>query len=119
MRNAEAAGTDDCPVKIKLVAPPLYVLTMQTLDKEQGIATLNKAITACTETIEQHKGKLTVEEAPRAVSEGEDKQLAEHMARLRLDNEEFSGDEDSEEEEEEEYTGLGDADVDAVTEITE
>nr|CAD1833850.1 unnamed protein product [Ananas comosus var. bracteatus] len=33
MRKAEAAGSDDCPVKIKLVAPPLYVLTTQTLDK--------------------------------------------------------------------------------------
>lgn len=33
MRKAEATGNDDCPVKIKLVAPPLYVLTTQTLDK--------------------------------------------------------------------------------------
>jgi translation initiation factor 2 alpha subunit (eIF-2alpha) len=33
MRKAEAAGNDECPVKIKLVAPPLYVLTTQTLDK--------------------------------------------------------------------------------------
>lgn len=33
MRKAEAAGTEECPVKIKLVAPPLYVLTTQTLDK--------------------------------------------------------------------------------------
>ena len=33
MRKAEAAGNEDCPVKIKLVAPPLYVLTTQTLDK--------------------------------------------------------------------------------------
>lgn len=33
MRKAEAAGTEECPVKIKLVAPPLYVITTQTLDK--------------------------------------------------------------------------------------
>jgi translation initiation factor 2 alpha subunit (eIF-2alpha) len=30
MKKAEAVGTDDCPVKIKLVAPPLYVLTTHT-----------------------------------------------------------------------------------------
>ena len=29
---------------------------------------LNNAITACTKEIEQHKGKLIVKEAPRAVS---------------------------------------------------
>ncbi|KAF9595095.1 hypothetical protein IFM89_036984 [Coptis chinensis] len=33
MRKAEAAGNEDCPVKMKLVAPPLYALTTQTLDK--------------------------------------------------------------------------------------
>lgn len=108
MRKAEAAGNDDCPVKIKLVAPPLYVLTTQTLDKDQGISILTKAVTACTEEIERHKGKLTVKEAPRAVSERDDKLLAEHMAKLREDNEDVSGDEDSEEEED---TGMGDVDL--------
>ncbi|PSS32514.1 Eukaryotic translation initiation factor 2 subunit alpha like [Actinidia chinensis var. chinensis] len=108
MRKAEAAGNKDCPVKIKLVAPPSYVLNTQTLDKEQGIAILNKAITACSEEIERHKGKLTVKEAARAVSEREDKLLAEQMAKLGRENEEVSGDEDSEEEED---TGMGDVDL--------
>lgn len=108
MRKAEAAGNNDCPVKIKLVAPPLYVLTTQTLDKEQGISVLNKAIAACTEAIERHKGKLTVKEEPRAVSERDDKLLAEHMAKLNQENEEVSGDEDSEEEED---TGMGEVDL--------
>ncbi|XP_059298734.1 eukaryotic translation initiation factor 2 subunit alpha homolog [Lycium ferocissimum] len=108
MRKAEAAGNDDCPVKIKLVAPPAYVLNTQTLDKEQGIAVLTKAIAACTEEIERHKGKLAVKEAPRAVSEREDKLLAEQMAKLGRENEEISGDEDSEEEED---TGMGEIDV--------
>uniref|UniRef100_A0A2C9UEG6 S1 motif domain-containing protein n=1 Tax=Manihot esculenta TaxID=3983 RepID=A0A2C9UEG6_MANES len=106
MRKAEAAGNKDCPVKVKLVAPPLYVLTTQTLDTEQGISVLNKAIAACAEAIEQHKGKLLVKEPARAVSERDDKLLAEHMAKLRNDNEEVSGDEDSEKDE-----GMGDVDV--------
>nr|GEX13094.1 eukaryotic translation initiation factor 2 subunit alpha [Tanacetum cinerariifolium] len=33
MRKAEAVGNEDCPIKIKLVAPPFYVLITQTLDK--------------------------------------------------------------------------------------
>ncbi|URE12057.1 eukaryotic translation initiation factor 2 [Musa troglodytarum] len=108
MRKAEAAGNDDCPVKIKLVAPPLYVLTTQTLDKEQGISILNNAVKACTEEIELHKGKLTLKEAPRAVSERDDKLLAEHMAKLQSANNEIDGDEGSEEEED---TGMGDLDL--------
>lgn len=37
MRAAEACSTEDCAVKMKLVAPPLYVLTTQTLEKAKGI----------------------------------------------------------------------------------
>ena len=50
------------------------------------------------------------------VSERDDKLLAEHMAKLRQDNEEVSGDEDSEEEED---TGMGEVDVDNGSAITE
>ncbi|KAH9623785.1 hypothetical protein KSS87_015812 [Heliosperma pusillum] len=108
MRKAEAAGTNDCPVKIKLVAPPLYVLTTQTLDKDQGISTLKKAIIDCTEEIERHNGKLTVKDAPRTVSERDDKLFQDQLEKLRQDNEEKGGDDDSEEEDD---TGMGDVDV--------
>ncbi|KAF3780767.1 Eukaryotic translation initiation factor 2 subunit alpha [Nymphaea thermarum] len=106
MRKAEAAGNADCPVKIKLVAPPLYVLTTQTLNKEQGISVLNAAIKACTEAIESKKGKLGVKEAPRAVSEHEDKRHLEQFTKLALDNEEVDGDDEDEED-----TGMGEIDV--------
>ncbi|CAM8939509.1 unnamed protein product [Rhodiola kirilowii] len=69
MRRGLEAGTDDCPVKMKLIAAPLYVLTAQTLDREQGISVLQNAITACTEEIERHGGKLEVMKAPRVVNE--------------------------------------------------
>lgn len=35
MRAAQACSTDACPVMMKLVAAPRYVLTTQTLDKAQ------------------------------------------------------------------------------------
>ena len=47
MRAAESHSTEDCPVKMKLIAPPLYVLTTQTLDKNQGVEVLNQACEAC------------------------------------------------------------------------
>lgn len=42
MRAAEAISTEDCPIKMKLVAPPLYVLTTQSLDKNKGIELLGQ-----------------------------------------------------------------------------
>ncbi|VAH41791.1 unnamed protein product [Triticum turgidum subsp. durum] len=106
MRKAEAAGNADCPVKIKLVAPPLYVLTTQTLDKDQGIAVLTNATKVCAEAIEKHKGKLVVKEAARAVSERDDKLFADTIEKLKLAGEEVDGDDDSEEED----NGMGDVD---------
>nr|XP_043628378.1 eukaryotic translation initiation factor 2 subunit alpha homolog [Erigeron canadensis] len=112
MRKAEAVSTKECPVKMKLVAAPAYVINTQTLDKEQGIKVLNQAIAACTNSIERHKGKLTIKEPPRAVSEREDKLLAEQMAYLDRQNAEVSGDEDSEAEED---TGMGSVDLESTS----
>jgi len=109
MRRAEEAGTQECPVKIKLVAPPLYVLTTQTLEKELGISVLDSAIKACVKEIEKHKGKLTVKEPPRAVSERDDRLLAETMQKLGDSNQDVDGDADSEEEEDQ---GMGTGDLD-------
>eukprot|EP00250_Pteridium_aquilinum_P009613 c18797_g1_i1 orf=463-1476(-) len=114
MRKAEAAGSEDCPVKIKLVAPPLYVLTTQTLDKEQGISVLNAAIKACTKEIEKHKGKLAVREAPRAVSERDDRLLQEQMQKYAEANDEVDGDDD-----EEEDVGMGEVDIEGNARLTE
>eukprot|EP00878_Enallax_costatus_P014321 GHUV01014979.1.p1 GENE.GHUV01014979.1~~GHUV01014979.1.p1 ORF type:complete len:301 (+),score=81.16 GHUV01014979.1:486-1388(+) len=111
MRAAEAASTEDCPVRMKLVAPPLYVLTTQTLDKNKGIEVLNVACEACQQSIEGSKGKMVVKEAARAVSERDDRLLAEKMEALEAANREVDGDIDSEEEEEDQ--GMGDIDVDA------
>jgi translation initiation factor 2 subunit 1 len=44
--EGESKGTPEAIVKIKLIAPPLYVMTTMSLDKEYGIDTLNKSIAA-------------------------------------------------------------------------
>ena len=47
----EATGTSDTKVSIRLIAPPMYVMTTTTLDKDAGISLLNKAIDAVAEVI--------------------------------------------------------------------
>ena len=109
MRAAQAASKDsDCCVNMKLVAPPLYVLTTQTLDKEAGIKLLEEAIAAASACIDGHKGRLLVKEGARAVSERDEKLLAEKLDKLAAANEEVDGDEEDEEDE-----TMGTADFDA------
>lgn len=47
----EQVKTQQAQVKIKLIAPPMYVMTCMTLDKDLGIEMLNQAIEAVTTCI--------------------------------------------------------------------
>lgn len=82
MRSAEKAGTEDCPVKMKLLAPPLYVLTTQTLEKNKGVDALTAACDVCKKAIEGRKGRLVIKEAARAVSERDDRLLNDQVMLL-------------------------------------
>jgi len=87
-----ALGTDQNPVKIKLIAPPIYVLSTTTLEKDIGIGLLNKAIEVIKDRITAKGGKIDVKMAPKAVSVKEETELQEMMERFALENEEVDGD---------------------------
>jgi translation initiation factor 2 subunit 1 len=85
-------GTDQNPIKIKLIAPPIYVLSTTTLEKDVGIGLLNQSIEVIKEKITSKGGKIDVKMAPKAVSIKEETELAEMMDRLAMENEEVDGD---------------------------
>lgn len=94
LRCAEAKNTPDNIVKVKLVSPPLYVLTNQCLDKNAGIETLDKAIQEIEANIKQAGGSCVVRMAPKAVTENDDAELQALMEKRERENQEVSGDED-------------------------
>lgn len=87
-----AKGSEQYPIRIKLIAPPIYVLSTTTLEKEAGIALLNDSIEAIRENITAKGGKIDVKMAPKAVSIKEETELQAMMDRLALENEEVDGD---------------------------
>mmetsp|Transcript_10282 Transcript_10282/g.27988 ORF Transcript_10282/g.27988 Transcript_10282/m.27988 type:complete len:313 (-) Transcript_10282:479-1417(-) len=89
-------GTEDMPVKIRLVAPPLYVALTQAMEKEKGIEVLDKAIEAITSEIRAAKGDIQVKVKPRAISAQDEKLLNSLMETLERQNEEVGGDDDDE-----------------------
>lgn len=97
LRRAEANNTPDTTVKVKLVSPPLYVLTSQCLDKTTGIQTLEKAILEIEENIKAAGGNCSVRMAPKAVTENDDAELQALMEKKERENQEVSGDEDASE----------------------
>jgi translation initiation factor 2 subunit 1 len=66
-----ATSTEQQQVKIKLLAPPLYVMFCSGVDKEDGIAQLDTAIEAIRDVIVAKGGTINVKIAPRAVNERE------------------------------------------------
>ncbi|KAJ5609026.1 hypothetical protein N7528_009593 [Penicillium herquei] len=93
LRTAEAENTPENQIKVKLVAPPLYVLTSQCLDKTLGIQQLEAAIQRIETAIKAAGGNCTVKMAPKAVTEHDDAILQELMEKRERENQEVSGDE--------------------------
>jgi translation initiation factor 2 subunit 1 len=88
----EALSTEEVPIKIRLVAPPLYVMVSNTTDKVGAIERLEQAIEAIGEVIRKEEGgSLNVKMRPKAVSETDDLELAALMDRVARENKEVSG----------------------------
>lgn len=100
LRRAEANNTPDTQVKVKLVSPPLYVLTSQTLDKSIGISVLEQAIKEIDSSIRGAGGLCVTKMAPKAVTENDDAELQALMDKRERENQEVSGDEDESESDE-------------------
>lgn len=49
-----ACETEDMPIKINLIAPPRYVVTTTTLDKEKGIKLLEEALQKIEQSIKNY-----------------------------------------------------------------
>jgi len=70
-------STEAMPIKINLIAAPLFVITTQTMEREQGIEVVNQALEAVKKKIESFGGSFNVVMPPKIVTdlEEEDKQL--------------------------------------------
>ncbi|KAK7454615.1 hypothetical protein VKT23_011368 [Stygiomarasmius scandens] len=97
LKAGEKESSEAVPIKVKLVAPPLYVLSSNATDKYAAVDRLERAIESIQSTIEEQGGSLVVKMKPKAVSETEEQDLAQLMAKAGQENAEVSGDEDEEE----------------------
>jgi translation initiation factor 2 subunit 1 len=103
-------STEEKPIKINLIAPPVYVVTSSSLDRDEGVKLLQAVINKIKESIETQNGRFKVKMEPKVITDSDEADLQREMEKLDAENEEVSadedededGDEDGEEEEEEE-----------------
>jgi len=103
LRAGIACSTESVPIKINLIAPPLYVITSSTPEKDDGLKALNTACKVIEERIASFGGTFNIQMAPKVVTATDEADLEKQMKKAADENEEVSGDED----EDEEQIGMG------------
>uniref|UniRef100_A0A0B7AEZ9 Eukaryotic translation initiation factor 2 subunit 1 n=1 Tax=Arion vulgaris TaxID=1028688 RepID=A0A0B7AEZ9_9EUPU len=104
-------STESMPIKINLIAPPLYVVTTNTLERTEGLERLNKALQAIKEEITAAKGVFNIQQEARVVSDMDEIELEKQLQKLEEANQERAGDEDSDAEEDGDDDDDGDEEV--------
>ncbi|CAF1160720.1 unnamed protein product [Rotaria magnacalcarata] len=105
LREGLSASTEEMPVKINLIAPPLYVVTATCLDRNEGLNALKKVIEKIKLGIEQYRGIFKIKMEPKVVTDVDDAALQEAMFDAEQENAERPGD-DNEDSDEDEDGGI-------------
>ncbi|XP_066154649.1 eukaryotic translation initiation factor 2 subunit 1 isoform X2 [Euwallacea fornicatus] len=100
LKTGLALSTEELPIRINLIAPPLYVMTTSTPEKQDGLRILNEAIEVIKKSIGELGGVFTIQMAPKVVTATDEADLAKQMERAEMENTEVAGDDDDEDEEE-------------------
>jgi len=98
LRAGIACSTEVVPIKINLIAPPLYVMTTSTTEKTDGLKIMEEACKAVEDRIISIGGTFNFHMKPKVVTATDEADLAKQLERAEQENAEVGGDEDSEEE---------------------
>jgi len=108
LRQGVVLSTEELPIKVNLIAPPLYVVTMTTLDRDGALEAIGRANDAIKESIIKNNGTFVVKMEPKVVTDTDEAELTKQLEQLQQENQEVDGDdsgsddEDDDEDEDEE-----------------
>merc|ERR1712002_149081 len=97
LRAGIGAGNPEIPIKINLIAPPVYVMTCSTPDKTDGLAVLTEGCKAVEEKIVASGGNFAIQMAPKVVTATDEDELAAKIRKAEEENAEIDGDDDDDE----------------------
>merc|ERR1712183_171827 len=97
LRAGIAVGSQEIPIKINLIAPPVYVMTCSTPEKAEGLALLNDGCKAVEEKIISSGGIFKIQMDPKVVTATDEDELAARIKRAEEENAEIDGDDDDDE----------------------
>ncbi|XP_059471762.1 eukaryotic translation initiation factor 2 subunit 1 [Neocloeon triangulifer] len=91
-------STENVPIHINLIAPPLYVMTTSTSEKDDGITALAAAIEIIRDNITAvDGGQFNVKTEPHVTTKMDDARLAKQLEQAEAETRQVAGDDDEEE----------------------
>jgi len=97
LRAGMAVGTEEIPIRINLIAPPVYVMTCSTPEKAEGLNLLTEGCRVVEEKIKASGGNFAIQMAPKVVTATDEDELAARIRKAEEENLEVDGDDDDEE----------------------
>ncbi|KAJ2701924.1 hypothetical protein H4218_001168 [Coemansia sp. IMI 209128] len=95
LKAAEAVSTAETKLQVRLIAPPEYVITTTSVNKDRDIKLMEDALAAADRVIREEGGMLKVTMKPKAVTEHEEKELLAAMEYAERSVAQIAGDDDS------------------------
>jgi len=92
--EGKKCSTEEMPIKINLIAAPLFVITAQTMERTEGIEAVCKALEAIKTTIESFGGSFKVIMAPKVVTDLDEEEIKKRMEALEKEEESDSDEEE-------------------------
>lgn len=89
----QSCGTEESPIKIRLLATPSYTISLTSQNQEQGIKLVEHTIEEIKNVLKKYDGNVVIKESPKVVSDDDERQMKVKMRALMQD----SMDEDEEE----------------------
>ncbi|KAJ2810271.1 hypothetical protein H4S07_002763 [Coemansia furcata] len=94
LRAAEAVSTKETDLQVRLIAPPEYVITTTSVNKDRDIKLMEEALAAADRVIREEGGMLKVTMRPKAVTEHEERELLAAMEHAERSVTQVAGDDD-------------------------
>ncbi|KAJ2748069.1 hypothetical protein H4R27_001669 [Coemansia aciculifera] len=94
LKAAEAVSTKETDLQVRLIAPPEYVITTTSVNKDRDIKLMEEALAAADRVIREEGGMIKVTMRPKAVTEHEEKELLAAMEYAERSVAQIAGDDD-------------------------
>jgi translation initiation factor 2 subunit 1 len=83
--EGKKCSTEEMPIKINLIAAPLFVVTAQTMERTEGIDAVNKALEVIRKSIESFGGTFRTIMAPKVVTDLDEEEIKKRLEMMDLE----------------------------------